>query len=125
MSSFVLILYMRLRYLGKFSLAVVTRDDLSGLCELLVDVAGDWELLLSAIGVRSAERDQIRLKYPHSPKLCLVEGLEQWLVTTDTPTYGTIIRALRGKMATNLPLATLVEEFASKKTCPLVGTFPT
>ena len=115
---------MRLRSLGEFSLAVVTRGDLSELCELLVDMAGDWELLLSAIGVRGAERDQIRLKHPYSPKLCLVEGLELWLVTTDTPTYGSILRGLRGKLATNLPLATLVQEFASKKTSPLAGTFP-
>ena len=102
---------------------MVASSDLSGLCELLVDMAGDWELLLSAIGVRGAERDQIRLKHPYSPKLCLVEGLEQWLVTTDTPTYGTIIGALRGKTATNLPLATLVEEFGSKKTATTVGMF--
>ena len=98
-------------------------SDLSGLCELLVDMAGDWELLLSAIGVRGAERDQIRLKHPYSPKLCLVEGLEQWLVTTDTPTYGTIIGALCGKTATNLPLAALVEEFASKKSSSPVGMY--
>ena len=102
--------------------AVVASSDLSGLCELLVDMAGDWELLLSAIGVGSDKRRQLRLQH-QDPKLCLVEGLEQWLVTTDTPTYGTIIRALRGKTATNLPLATLVEEFASTKSTTPVGMF--
>ena len=102
--------------------AVVASSDLSGLCELLVDMAGDWELLLSAIGVGSDKRRQLRLQH-QDPKLCLVEGLEQWLVTTDTPTYGTIIGALRGKTAPNLPLAALVEEFASKKSSSPVGIY--
>ena len=98
----------------RHSLSVVASSDLNGLCELLVDMAGDWELLLSAIGVRGDKRKQLRLQH-QDPKLCLVEGLEQWLVTTDTPTYGTIIGALRGKIATNFPLSIQVEDFVRQK----------
>ena len=98
--------------------AEVSLSDLSEVLEVLVAVAGKWELFLTALGVPQYELDQIRAERGHLPdssKLCLLDGLKRWMKFSDRPTYGDIINALQSKIITDKPLATRVEEFAQRK----------
>ena len=93
-------------------------SDLRELSEILVVVAGDWEVFLIALGVTGSERARIKAQHAHSPSfptLCLVDGLEGWVKRSDRPTYEDIITALNSQLITNKPLATRVEEFARQK----------
>ena len=93
-------------------------SDLRELSEILVVVAGDWEVFLIALGVPGSERARIKAQHAHSPSfptLCLVDGLEGWVKCSDRPTYEDIITALNSQLITNKPLATRVEEFARQK----------
>ena len=93
-------------------------SDLRELSEILVVVAGDWEVFLIALGVTGSERARIKAQHAHSPSfptLCLVDGLEGWVKCTDRPTYEDIITALNSQLITNKPLATQLEEFAQRK----------
>ena len=99
--------------------AVVSEDDVSELAELLIpEVAGHWQLFLGALGVSSGVRAQLQLKHPHCPKLCLLEGVEHWVVASDCPSFERIIKALRGSVYTNRPLATKVKDFVRLKYGP-------
>ena len=97
---------------------MVSLSDLRELSEILVVVAGDWEVFLIALGVTGSERARIKAQHAHSPSfptLCLVDGLEGWVKRSDRPTYEDIITALNSQLITNKPLATRVEEFARQK----------
>ena len=92
--------------------------DLSEVLEVLVAIAGKWELFLTALGVPQYELDQIRAERGHLPdssKLCLLDGLKRWMKSSHHPNYGDIITALQSKTVTNKPLAARVEEFAQRK----------
>ena len=95
--------------------AVISLNDFSDLLEILVPVSGDWEVLLVALGVTGAKRDMIKAQRAHNPKLCLVDGLERWIVTDDSPTYEKIIKALSSKLVGWNILAEEVEMFANLK----------
>ena len=95
---------------------IVSEDDIQDLYEVLVEVAADWELFLGSIGVVGRVREEIKLKYPNSAKLCFLHGLEHWVASNVFPTYKKIIAGLSGKVVNNLVLAVKVEEFVRQKT---------
>ena len=76
-------------------------------------VSGDWEVLLVALGVTGAKRDMIKAQRAHNPKLCLLDGLEDWIRTNDSPTFEKIIKALSSKLVGWNGLAEEVEMFAN------------
>ena len=99
-------------------IAVVCLSDLVELSEILVVIAGDWEVFLIALGVTGSERARIKAQHAHSPSfptLCLLDGLEGWVKCSDRPTYEDIIGTLNSKLITDKPLAALVEVLAQQK----------
>ena len=74
----------------------------------LDDIAGKWELFLSQLNVPETTRDKIKLQcaqHPNHAQLCLLDGLECWVKSKDSPTYEKIISALRSKVIDNQQLA--------------------
>ena len=89
-------------------------SDVNELAKLLMgDMAGKWELFLVLLGVPCGVLNAIKQRHPLSPELCLVRGLEHWVLSGSAPTFEKIVRLLRDETpVVNIPLAHRVEEFA-------------
>lgn len=96
---------------------VVTEEELSGLLELLKPEAANWEDLLPQLGVPFHTLDRIRSDNANKPSFsmcCFRDGLREWIVSNQSPTYQKIIDALNGAITTNKPLALEVQKVAQK-----------
>ena len=95
--------------------AAVSEHHVAGLAEVLVGVAGSWDIFLGQLGVKTGEIDCIRSDHQSNfSKRCLLQGLDHWVLSDASPTYERVARALRGDMLHQDQLAVEVEEFAKR-----------
>ena len=97
---------------------VVSPNDVGQLAEQLNDIAGEWELFLSQLKVPQTKRNQIKLQRTNNPsyaQLCLLDGLEFWVTSDDSPTYEKIANALRSDVIKNTKLALKIEQMQETK----------
>ena len=92
-----------------FLFAVVDRNDLSELAELLEPIARLWELILGQLP--EFPHDQIEkisanvTKQREDPKNCFIRGLEKLCDSKKSVTYGDIAAIMERPMLPNIPLA--------------------
>ena len=94
---------------------------MAGLADVLVGVAGSWDIFLGQLSVDSGEIDCIRndnAQKSNFSKRCLLQGLDHWVLSDASPTFERVARALRGDMLHQDQLAVEVEQFA--KSLPTV-----
>ena len=90
---------------------------MADLVNVLVGVAGSWDIFLGQLGVKTGEIDCIRNDNAHQSnfsKRCLLQGLHDWVLSDLSPTYERVARALRGDMLRQDLLAVEVEQFAKR-----------
>ena len=97
------------------TLYIVKPEDVSQFVnDYLHVIAGDWELFLGQLKMPRYDVKEIKGCNNFST-MCLIDGLDFWVVSTTTHTYEQIADVLRGKMVINYPLAKEVKAFAEKK----------
>ena len=88
--------------------SVLSPDHVSTLAEQLNDVAGKWELFLGLLKVSPAKQEQIKSSRAYQPayaQICLVDGLQHWVVSDPSPTIEKVIAALSSRTINNKLLA--------------------
>ena len=98
--------------------SAISTEDVPALLNLLFKLAGCWQLFLGQLGVPKWKVDEIQLaraNSPNSPTLCLSDGLDYWLKSSENPTYLTIVRVLYSEIVCNLTLAKRLELHVKEK----------
>ena len=91
-----------------FFYTVISPNDVGDLAEQLHDIAGIWDLFVGLLKVPTPEQDQITLKrdkHPRFAQICLVDGLQHWVVSDPSPTIEKVIAALSSRTINNKLLA--------------------
>lgn len=87
---------------------VVSPDDVSDLAVFLNDLAAGWELFLGLLKVSRSVRSRIKQEHAHSPnysQICLLDGLEHWVISQEHPTFESIVEVLNSTPIDNKALA--------------------
>ena len=104
-----------------FFYSVLSPNDVSTLAEQLNDVAGKWELFLGLLKVSPAKQEQIkssRANHPAYAQICLVDGLQYWVVSDPSPTVEKVIAALSSRTINNKLLAAeIARKWGIQGTC--------
>ena len=74
----------------------LTPDDLGQVLEAVMDVAAQWYPLGLQLKVKTGTLDSIRTQF-QNPRDQLLEMLKTWLTTSDSPSWRTLIDALRSQ----------------------------
>lgn len=90
--------------------AALGKRDLSAVANELADVASNWVLLATCLGLDTPEVEEIRSQRL-LPKEALLMVISRWLDTTDhTVTWADIVKALRQPLLKEERLAKHIEE---------------
>ena len=92
-------------------------DDLGCVLEEVLDVAAQWYNVGLKLKVRTGRLNSIRAEF-NTPEDQLREMLNTWLTTGDSPSWKTLIDALRSKMVGASQLAAALET----QYCPVERT---
>ena len=82
--------------------------DVSTLANQLNEIAASWDLFVGMLGVAPHVQQQISLqrdKHPRFAQICLVDGLQYWVVSDPSPTVEKVIAALSSRTINNKLLA--------------------
>ena len=82
--------------------------DVSMLANQLNEIAASWDLFVGMLGVAPHVQHQISLqrdKHPRFAQICLVDGLQHWVVSDPSPTVEKVIAALSSRTINNKLLA--------------------
>ena len=101
--------------------SVISPNDVGGLAEQLNDIAGIWDLFVGLLKVPTTVQDQIKLqrdKHPRFAQICLVDGLQHWVVSEPSPTVEKVIAALSSRTINNKQLAAeIARKWGTQSTC--------
>ena len=101
--------------------SVISPEDVSGLAAQLNDVAGIWDLFVGQLGVPRLEQQQISRNnnnHPAFAQICLVDGLQYWVVSDPSPTVEKVIAALSSRTINNKLLAAeIARKWGIQGTC--------
>ena len=104
-----------------FFYSVLSPEDVGTLAEQLNDIAGIWELFLGQLKVSRAKQEQIKLQRANQPaysQICLVDGLQHWVVSDPSPTVEKVIAALSSRTINNKLLAAeIARKWGIQGTC--------
>ena len=96
----------------------IVPEHIGPLTNLLIEIAGVWELFFVQLGLSGGVVYQIRQDNAQKPdfsKHCLMDGLQRWIQSKDNPaTFEKISAVLNGKTVPNQPLGLLIEQFANE-----------
>lgn len=87
------------------------------LLAVLADVAANWVVFMGQLDFPPSRIRQIERDVPPGDQRsieCLRSALLQWISCNDSPTYGTIVGALKSQVVNEAVLALKVEEFSKK-----------
>ena len=87
----------------------LTPDDLGQVLEAVMDVAAQWYPLGLQLKVKTGTLDSIRTQF-QNPRDQLLEMLKTWLTTSDSPSWRTLIDALRSRSVGASQLASELEK---------------
>ena len=86
------------------------------LLAVLVDLAANWTIFMGQLEFPQARIAEIERDVPQGDRRsleCLRTALHQWVSSSDNPTYGAIIEALKSPVLKESVLAQSVEAFAN------------
>jgi hypothetical protein len=86
------------------------------LLAVLADLAANWTIFMGQLEFPQARIAEIERDVPQGDRRsleCLRTALHQWVSSSDNPTYGAIIEALKSPVLKDFVLAQSVEAFAN------------